>query len=753
MTEDALKNRETALALAAAGFAVFPCEAGGEKVKQPMRFIKWREMSTTDTSQIRRWWEKWPTAAIGLDLAKSRFVVIDADRHGEDDGVQAIGELMAAHEFNPDSAPLVATPNAGNHHFFRQREGKQLGNRRGALPPGIDVRGAGGYVIAPGTIMADGRVYELWGDLAAAPEIPAWLIEIIEGDAPDNAAPEAPAPAPQAKPSAPSEPRPDDKRVDAYVQAAMDEELRRVRFAISGQRNSTLNQAAFSLGQFVGAGLLSRGTLETMLTKAAHDCGLKQPEIRKTITSGMESGQQKPRQIPKGQPEWNPEHAEAARILYEGMSDKLVDAETGEIVETYQPPALQFSEESELPPGLVGEIAQWILDSSRRPQRRLAVGAALTIVGMAAGRHIAGPTEAGTCLYVLGLSPTASGKDHPLKCISRILTAAVLTHHQGPSEFISMTAVINVLKRMPLCLAPMDEFGDFMRRVYARKGSPHERAIPKILRTIWSANFSPASTPEWAGIQSVTIEAPHLSLFGVSTHEQFYTALEGGAASDGTLNRFLIIDEPLRAVDREPELSANEVPEEIIRGIKRVMDRSGPFGASMRNDPKTNPATSNSLTRLGWQSEAVEKKWKAFVKDLDNKMFERPDEADFLARGAEMSIRIATIVAAGKHARSVEAEDIDFAIAIVQDSMAMMMAGARDYMADNEHHANALSIVRALKGNNGIMRHRILVKKMYRMRPRDLRDLLQMMKEAGQIEAIEIQPKRGPKAAGWRLVG
>ena len=89
-------------------------------------------------------------------------------------------------------------------------------------------------------------------------------------------------------------------------------------------------------------------------------------------------------------------------------------------------------ESSELPdhltrvPGLLGEITDWICASAKRPQRGLSLGAAVTLVGTAAGRKVAGPTDSGTHLYVLGIAPTGAGKDHPLKCIGRILTAGTI---------------------------------------------------------------------------------------------------------------------------------------------------------------------------------------------------------------------------------------------------------------------------------------------------------------------------------------
>ena len=65
--------------------------------------------------------------------------------------------------------------------------------------------------------------------------------------------------------------------------------------AREGQRNDKLNNAAFSLGQFVGAGLLTRPEVEAMLTNTAQALGLGEMEIQKTIKSGLEAGLANPR--------------------------------------------------------------------------------------------------------------------------------------------------------------------------------------------------------------------------------------------------------------------------------------------------------------------------------------------------------------------------------------------------------------------------------------------------------------------------
>ena len=53
--------------------------------------------------------------------------------------------------------PTTQTPR-GFHHIFRQN-GEPLGNGTGSLTPGIDVRGDGGWIVAPGAVRPDGVIY------------------------------------------------------------------------------------------------------------------------------------------------------------------------------------------------------------------------------------------------------------------------------------------------------------------------------------------------------------------------------------------------------------------------------------------------------------------------------------------------------------------------------------------------------------------------------------------------------------------
>lgn len=81
-----------------------------------------------------------------------------------------------------------------------------------------------------------------------------------------------------------------------YVLAALSGEVEKVRAATEGERNVTLNLAAFALGQLEYAGL-TLDMVERELTQAALNTGLPAKGIERTIASGWKAGREKPRNL------------------------------------------------------------------------------------------------------------------------------------------------------------------------------------------------------------------------------------------------------------------------------------------------------------------------------------------------------------------------------------------------------------------------------------------------------------------------
>jgi hypothetical protein len=128
--------------------------------------------ASTDPSVIAEWWQRWPDANIGIRTgAESGLVVLDVDpRHN---GVSALEQLKKKHGMPRTARVLTGT---GGHHLYFRHPGLHLRNSAGLLGDGLDVRGDGGYIVAPPSVHPDtGHPYKWVRDLDKIADCPAWL--------------------------------------------------------------------------------------------------------------------------------------------------------------------------------------------------------------------------------------------------------------------------------------------------------------------------------------------------------------------------------------------------------------------------------------------------------------------------------------------------------------------------------------------------------------------------------------------------
>jgi hypothetical protein len=394
-------------------------------------------------------------------------------------------------------------------------------------------------------------------------------------------------------------------------------------------------------------------------------------------------------------------------------------------------------------PGLVGEIADWITATAIYPQPALSLGAALAIVGTASGRHLAGPTLSGTHLYVIVLAPSGAGKDHPRAMVGKILRAAGLGAHVGPSEFISMPGVINFIVRCPLAVCAMDEFGSFLKRINGHKASGFEGAISGMLRSAWGMSFQTLQTPEWASRQTEEISAPALSLYGVATAADFFRGLEGADIENGVLNRFLLIESERRPRQQVPTAGWETVPAGITAGLKAIYDR---HTLNQLLQSKVMPA----YERLGITegAEALRQEMIAEIQAMEDKW---PRIAPFLARAAENAIRLATILAIGCGQMTVEAPDMAWAREFVLWSTQRMAQGAGLYIADSETQAMANAIKRAIPLKGKMTRKNLLRKLAHKYKRREMDEVLDSLVESEEIKIYRCATGKRGRPTTWYL--
>lgn len=274
---------QVACELAERGMHVFPLHPG---TKRPALRRDWEGAASVDIDRIQRWWRAKPFN-IGVATGPSRLLVVDLDAPKAGRGAHGWQSLAAAARAVGATIPrntlTVVTPGAGQHLYFRTSGLEGARSTVGCIGAGIDTRGAGGYVVGPGSVI-DGRRYRLVHRADPAP-VPDWILDALR--------PAVPEPRPASMPT-PS-------RVAAYVRAALNGEVENVSSAVAGTRNRTLFTAAARLGRFVADGRLSESEVRAALERAScRHVGVgdfTSAEVIRTIRSGLARSAHRPGRV------------------------------------------------------------------------------------------------------------------------------------------------------------------------------------------------------------------------------------------------------------------------------------------------------------------------------------------------------------------------------------------------------------------------------------------------------------------------
>jgi putative DNA primase/helicase len=185
-----------ALSYAALGLPVLPeheidpdgrCTCGcpyprcWRRAKHP-RISNWETGASTDPTEVRRWWLRWPNANIGLGVGQANLVVLDLDlRPGRPDPCE-----LLAHRFGAGAVRTLTsrTGNNGYHLFYRLPPGVVIETRKDILGPGLDVQGRSGLCTLPPSLHPNGRRYT-WAnghgpDLCSIATLPGAMAEALQ---------------------------------------------------------------------------------------------------------------------------------------------------------------------------------------------------------------------------------------------------------------------------------------------------------------------------------------------------------------------------------------------------------------------------------------------------------------------------------------------------------------------------------------------------------------------------------------------
>jgi hypothetical protein len=554
-----------ALQYAERGWPIFPCEPKGKKP-----IVKaWQDVATTDEQQIREWWGKTPYANIGMVCGKaSGIAVIDVDVSEKGNGYRELEAL----DIDEWETYYQQTPRGGRHFFFHV-EDKCIKNAVGFFGRGscVDVRGEGGYVLlAPSTTengcyTAEDMDFEPFPDVFIRDEKEARAtVDISHINIPEVALKY-------------------DKRLDeaeAY--------LRSCHPAIQGDEGHVAllivardlvwgyilkcEEAIDALwrvynprcippwdaGDTNDAKDFERKVYEAFkhppLAIAGYKLSVVQQELE-ALAKALAQGKTVKESLGEPEPEIVYDLKETP---YSPIKVRKVDEVT--MPSKYDPIATMkrdyenglTKEQLCVPPGMVGELADFISETAGKCQPFLALGASLSAHGAAMGRQFRDEDDTRTNMYCIGVAPSSAGKDHPTKMIDNLLVEAGADEMIGGSDVTSDSALIQWLNNMVYKSGGIliwDECGHILANI---KGGAHGKSgatvVPTLMRLYSCAARMYRHKLMSNETERINIMCPHLCLWGVTTHSSLFDGLDMKSMRDGFMGRILPFESKLNPV-------------------------------------------------------------------------------------------------------------------------------------------------------------------------------------------------------------
>jgi len=702
-----------ALAYAQLGWAIFPCRPG-EKTPLTPHGVK---DATRDESQIQAWWDRWPNANLAVACGEpSGVYVVDVDVSEKANGWSSLNGYEIPKTVRQD------TPSGGAHFFFRTDN--PPANKNSFLP-GIDIRGTGYYVVLTPSLHPNGQRYTWSNDLSP------WDIQSAEFPALFR---------PKTKPNVQQQASALPINADSNILRRASMYLATCDPAIQGAGGH--DKLLWAATILVHGFLLSDADAYSLLVneynpRCVPSWDLGDPKDEKDFRRKVSEARRLGSHFQAGwlldDPAYNSlevtqETKDAARRLIEN-AEKAIQSYASTNIDDFLSP-----------PGLLGEICEWIDSTAIKTQPMLTLGCVLAFCGVLFGRKVRDTGGTRTNLYCMGIADSTAGKNHAPNQIRRLCLEAGALDLLGGDDFASDSSIEARLEKNPATLFLCDEIGHLFAAIKSGLNQ-HTAKVISLLMKLYSTAGSVYSGREYADTDKRrTLIQPCCCIYGYSTLERFLEGLSPDELTDGWLSRCLVFH-TVNNPDKTRNLIEAPVPHDLARKVNAWFGRQISRSAGDGNmDAFVNHYTTGIYARppnqiiVPTQAEA-ETLFREFDNDCGKLGKKDKEIATLWYRAEENARRIALIIATSMdfHNPEVTPAIAVYSIALIRyllKCFCEMVPWISTSIVDKKKH-RVCAVIEST-GVNGCSRREIARRTQYLAR-RERDEILLDLAEAGRI--------------------
>jgi hypothetical protein len=442
------------------------------------------------------------------------------------------------------------------------------------------------------------------------------------------------------------------------------------------------------------------------------------------------------------------------------------------------------------PPGLVGEVKQWIDDQCRYPREHLSTAAALVAVGNVIGLRYTDDIDGATGnLFAFGVADSASGKEAVLQaCQALMVSAGISAATHGMQK--SQQEVMRNLIRHQAAYYLIDEFGIELKKVVnaQKRGSAaylegligalmsaYSKADGKLLLSgdvkedVRKAMIQEKSGHDKAvennedktGIRARKserlekqlveldqgLDKPFLSMIGFTTPSTFDEIIDEEQATSGFLGRALLVREHESNPRPKRPFKKRKMPEGLELRLHTLF-HGGEYDAQNDRVEYHGERISISTTEDAKAALDAALDWTMEYAETQK---ERSGLEPVVRRGYEMVAKVSLVLAAAEGVRTLEHVRWSYALVRrdVDEKLRLVMSNDKTHGADKNLMAKITKIISKDHGETiGVIRNRLRSYK-----PDDVQKALDKMIEGGAVIKKEAPAGKGKKTERYYFTG
>lgn len=213
-------------------------------------------------------------------------------------------------------------------------------------------------------------------------------------------------------------------------------------------------------------------------------------------------------------------------------------------------PMIAPAKDMTFPPGLVGEIAAYLMGASIRPVAEAALAGAIAVTAGIVGRNF-NISATGLNQYILYLAKTGTGKEAIQSGIDRLFaevqkTVPAATRFLGPAHFSSGPALVKRFGEQPCFSSILGEFGHRLKAMTHPRANGAEKTLMAAMLDLYAKSgwgqMLRSSVYSDKEKNTEVVHAPALTMLGESEPDGFFAGLDESTISSGFLPRFMVIE-------------------------------------------------------------------------------------------------------------------------------------------------------------------------------------------------------------------